>query len=77
MNVLNFGLAKRMDRLGFLLVTGEREMSEKWSLQSLGLVEKISMPLLRSMVMKMAFAPASNIYFMLQSGNLVAKRKGL
>jgi pimeloyl-ACP methyl ester carboxylesterase len=43
-------------------------MSEKWSLQSLGLVEKISMPLLMINGDEDGLAPASNIYFMLQSG---------
>jgi len=46
----------------------EKEMSEKWSLQSLGLVEKISMPLLMINGDEDGLAPASNIYFMLQSG---------
>ena len=46
----------------------EYEMSKKWSLESLGLVDKISMPVLMINGDEDGLAPASNIYFMLQSG---------
>ena len=46
----------------------EAEMSKKWSLESLGLVEKLNMPLLMINGDQDGLAPASNIYFMLQSG---------
>lgn len=46
----------------------EYEMSKKWSLDSLGLVDKISMPVLMINGDEDGLAPASNIYFMLQSG---------
>ena len=43
-------------------------MSKDWSLESLGLVEKINMPVLMINGDQDGLAPASNIYFMLQSG---------
>ena len=46
----------------------EIAMSKDWSLESLGLVEKISMPVLMINGDQDGLAPASNIYFMLQSG---------
>ena len=46
----------------------EIEMIQGWSLQSLGLVEKISMPTLLINGDTDGLAPASNIYFMLESG---------
>ena len=46
----------------------EIAMSKDWSLESLGLVEKINMPVLMINGDQDGLAPASNIYFMLQSG---------
>ena len=46
----------------------EIAMSKVWSLESLGLVEKINMPVLMINGDQDGLAPASNIYFMLQSG---------
>ena len=46
----------------------EIAMSKDWSLDSLGLVEKINMPVLMINGDQDGLAPASNIYFMLQSG---------
>ena len=46
----------------------EMEMAKNWSLESLGLVEKMSMPILFINGDSDGLAPASNIYFMLESG---------
>ena len=46
----------------------EIAMSKDWSLESLGLVENINMPVLMINGDQDGLAPASNIYFMLQSG---------
>ena len=46
----------------------EIAMSKDWSLESLGLVEKINMPVLMINGDQDGLVPASNIYFMLQSG---------
>ena len=44
------------------------ETARTWSLESLGLVEKMSMPLLLINGDTDGLAPASNIYFMLEGG---------
>ncbi len=46
----------------------EMETARTWSLESLGLVEKMSMPLLLINGDTDGLAPASNIYFMLEGG---------
>lgn len=49
-------------------VEKEREMARNWSLQSLGLIEKINMPVLLINGDSDGLAPVSNIYFMLEHG---------
>ena len=46
----------------------ENEISKSWSLQSLGLIEKISMPILLINGDTDGLAPVSNIHFMLEHG---------
>ena len=46
----------------------ERELAEGWSLQSLGLVDKITMPVLMINGDTDGLAPIRNIYFMLENG---------